>query len=144
MAFGPTELAGTVPPHTSAPCTDAPGSRGGKTATRLYAYGRSCRNEREGRKKGTNNAAGVAAAKRGATKLQEPSNVCSSSCSCWEVKCVRWRRWRLFFLSFLVPSVPSCWIVVPGVVPLPSSCDMPLLRFSVFTEASLMLRDTGR
>lgn len=65
-------------------------------------------------------------------------NVCSSSCSCWEVKCVRCRRWRLFFLSFFGSSA----LVVIG-----SSCpefDM----FSVLIVVSLTLRlpvkETGR
>lgn len=31
-------------------------------------------------------------------------NVCSSSWSCCDVKCVLWRRWRLFFLSFFGSS----------------------------------------
>lgn len=34
-------------------------------------------------------------------------NVCSNSCNCCDVKCVRWRRCRLFFLSFFVSSLAT-------------------------------------
>lgn len=73
--------------------------------------------------------------------------VCSSSCSCCDVKWVRWRRCRLFFLSFLVagpPELPSPVPLSAIVVPPPSSWDIPLLMFSVFTEEASTRVTEGR
>lgn len=52
-------------------------------------------------------------------------NVCSNSCNCCDVKCVRWRRCRLFFLSFFVSSLATIC----------SSCITKLV-FSTFTLGS--------
>lgn len=57
-------------------------------------------------------------------------NVCSNSCNCCDVKCVRWRRWRLFFLSFFGSSA----VVVIG------SSWPEFDMFSVLIVVSLMER----
>lgn len=58
-------------------------------------------------------------------------NVCSSSCSCCDVKCVRCLRWRLFFLSFLGSSAAP-----PPPPAIESPLSWPGVTTSVLIDAS--------